>query len=292
MRRRGFLAAAVAAALLPAAVAGPACAEEAERIVIAGGSLTEIAFALGAGDRIVGVDATSNFPPEAKEKAQIGYFRALAPEGLLSLSPDLVIADAEAGPAAALDRVEAAGVPVARAPAGDTARDVPEKIAFMGRVLGLEGPASALADRYAAELAEVRAKVARLPDRPRALFVMTLDGGAPVVGGAGTAADAILTEAGAENAAAAIRGWKPMSREAILAAAPEAVVLMSQRAEALGGAEKALASPGLSETPAARNGRAIAMEGMLLLGFGPRTPEAIARLARALHPETAAGAGF
>ncbi|MEM6441001.1 MAG: ABC transporter substrate-binding protein [Pseudomonadota bacterium] len=262
------------------------------RVVIAGGALTEIAFALGAGDRIAGVDVTSNYPEAAAEKAQIGYFRSLAPEGLLALAPDLILAEPEAGPASALERVEAAGVPVLRGPDGEGPAATVDKIAFVGEALGLEAEAERAIARYRAQLAEVQAKVARLPGRPKALFVMSFAAGAPVVGGAGTSADAILAEAGAVNVAASVEGWKPMSREAILAAAPDAVVMMTQGVERLGGEAEILGRPDLSQTPAGRDGRLIALEGMLLLGFGPRTPQAIAELARALHPQDAAAAGL
>ena len=84
----------------------PADAEEAktppQRIVAAGGDMTEIIFALGLGDRLAGVDSTSVWPAEAKDLPQIGYFRRIAPEGVLTLTPDLVLAGAGAGPDSAL----------------------------------------------------------------------------------------------------------------------------------------------------------------------------------------------
>jgi iron complex transport system substrate-binding protein len=113
-----------------------------------------------------------------------------------------------------------------------------------------------------------------------------------VVGGRATEADEIIRLAGGANAAASVEGYRPMTREAILAARPDALLMMESRAEAAGGLAKVLARPDIALTPAGRAGRAVAMPGMLLLGFGPRTPEAVARLARALHPQDAAAAGL
>ncbi len=275
------------AAVLLALILSAAPAAAAERVAIAGGDLTEIAFALGAGDRVVAVDSTSTTPEAASLLPQMGYLRRLSPEGVLSSAPDLLIAAPDAGPPSALERIAAAGVEVALSPEADAPGRVPEKIAFMGRVLGREAAAEALAARYRADLAAAQVEAARLDGRPRALFVLTIDAGAPLVAGRGTSADAMLAAAGAENAAAALEGWKPMSREALIGAAPEAIVMMTGHAERVGGLDAVLARPDVALTPAGRDGRAVALDGSLLLGFGPRTPEAVVALARALRGDDA-----
>ncbi len=63
----------------------------AERIVVAGGSLTELIYAMGAGKRVVGVDETTSYPPETAKLPHIGYWKQLSSEGILSLRPDSVI---------------------------------------------------------------------------------------------------------------------------------------------------------------------------------------------------------
>lgn len=263
-----------------------------QRIVVAGGGLTEIVFALGAGDRVVGVDQTSTHPPGASERPQIGYVRRLSPEGVLSLAPDLLIAAHDAGPEIAFEQLGAAGVSIARAPRAKTADNIPEKIAFVGRKIGKAAEAERLSAEFSAELDAVRAKIARLDGQPRVLFILSVQNGAPLVGGRDTTADEMIRLAGGVNSAAEITGYKPMSREAILAAAPDAVLMMEQHAERLGGLERVLARPEIALTPAGRAGRGIVMDGMLLLGFGPRTPEAVATLARALHPGDPIAAGL
>ena len=90
----------------------------ATRVVVLGGDLTEIAFALEAGGRLVAADDTSLWPPEAGVLPKVGYLRRLSAEGILSLAPDLVLASAEAGPPAVLDQLRSAGVVVAAGPTG------------------------------------------------------------------------------------------------------------------------------------------------------------------------------
>jgi len=256
-RRPRLLAALVGAiAGVAAAIAG---AGPPGRVVVAGGALTEIAFALGAGDRVVGVDATSTHPPEAGERPDIGYFRRLSAEGVLSLAPDMLLAAPEAGPEIALEQIAAAGVEIRTAPDLQGTAGIGPRIRFVGKALGRAEAAGALAARVETDLAEVRAKVARIGTRPRVLFVLLLRGGAPVVGGAGTEAAEIIRLAGGANAAAGVEGYEPMTREAILAARPDAILMMESRAEAAGGLAEVLARPDIAPTPAGRAGRGIAL---------------------------------
>lgn len=274
-----------AAALALILAAAPVLTQAQERIVVAGGDLAEIVHALDATDRVVGVDSTSFYPPELTELPQIGYVRALAPEGVLSLSPDLLIGSWDTGPATALDKLRAAGLRIEIAPAIQGADSVPAKIAFVGELLGREAEAAALAEAYNAEMARLAETIAGVSDRPRVLFVLALREGAPLVAGAGTSAEAMIELAGAENAATGFDGYKAMSREAVLAAAPDVVLMMEGRDELAGGPEAVLALPEIAATPAGQAGRLVTMDGLLLLGFGPRTPEGVRGLAAALHPE-------
>ena len=267
-------------------------AEPKPRIVVAGGDLTEIVFALGEGENIVGVDQTSTWPEATTDLPQIGYVRRLAPEGILSLAPDLVLLADDAGPQIALDQLTAAGVDLAKAPPSKTVDAIPEKIAFVGAALDREAEARALVKSFQQELDAVRSKISTLPTGPQVLFILSIQGGAPLVGGRDTTADEMIRLAGAENAGAMLNGYKPMNKEAILAAAPDVILMMDQHATRAGGIEGILSRPEIALTPAGQAGRAVTMEGMLLLGFGPRTPEAVAKLARELHPGAAAKAGL
>lgn len=88
----------------------------AERIVVAGGSLTELIYAMGAGKRVVGVDETTSYPPETAKLPHIGYWKQLSSEGILSLRPDSVITWQDAGPQIVLDQLRAQKVNVVTLP--------------------------------------------------------------------------------------------------------------------------------------------------------------------------------
>lgn len=280
--RAAALAAALAAcAGVPAATAASAP----ERIVAAGGVVTEILYALGVEDRIVGVDTTSLHPPQALEDhPDIGYVRALSAEGVLSLEPDRVIATDAAGPPDALALIREAGVPVEMVGEDATEAGVLARIRTIGALVGAEARAEALAEGVEAGFADLAAARAAI-DRPvRVLFVLSLQNGRAMVGGTGTSADAIIRLAGGVNAAAAIEGYKPVTDEAIIAAAPDVVLSISRGDHALS-ADDVFSIPAFALTPAADARRLVSMDGLALLGFGPRTPQAARELMRALYPQ-------
>lgn len=255
-----------------------------ERIVSLGGAVTEILFELGAGDRIVGIDTTSVHPAEVvASKPSVGYLRQLSAEGILSLRPSLVIAVEGAGPPDALKLVEGAGVRVAVVPDRPSPTGVREKIETVAKLVGRDQAGLALAERTAANFAALEDARRRIGRPVRALFILSLQNGRAMVGGRQTTADAMFALAGAENAAASIDGFKPMSDEAIVAAAPDVVVMMSRGP---GGATspEVLLSPALAMTPAGRDGQLVVMNGLYLLGFGPRTADAARELMARLYP--------
>ena len=255
-----------------------------QRAVSVGGAVTEIVYALGLADRIVAVDSTSLFPKEAKEKPNVGYMRRLAPEPILALEPTLVLAVEDAGPPRVLDQLREAGVPVAMIPDEPSPAGVLDKIARVASLLGAKRKGEALAARLEAEFASLAAVVERFPDRPRVLFLLSIGRGAPLAAGRDTAAAAIIGLAGGINAVDAYDGYKPLSPEAAVAASPDVLLVSERSLRLLGGRAGVLRIAEIALTPAGRARRVVAMDGLLLLGFGPRTGEAIRLLAQALHP--------
>jgi iron complex transport system substrate-binding protein len=284
--RRSLLTAAATAALTPrGAAAAATAAAPAGRIASLGGAVTEILYRLGAGPRIVAVDTTSLYPPEAlREKPNVGYLRALSAEGLLACGPDLVIAADGAGPPAVLAQLREAGLRVETVAEPPSPEGVLDKIAVIGRLADLEPSAVALAAEVRGRFAEVAARRARIEKPARAIVVLSLQGGRTVVGGTGSTADGMLALAGITNAAAGVAGFKPMTDEAIVAAAPDAVVMMQNGPEPAKPETIFAPDTALSRTPAGAQGRLVAMDGLSLLGFGPRTPQAAIALMRAIYP--------
>ncbi len=270
---------------LSVALTAPAVAEDAKRVVTLGGSVTEIAVALGAGDLLVARDSTSNYPAAIAALPDVGYIRALSPEGVLSVAPDLILAEADAGPPAAVDVLTAAGVPFLRMPGDPTPAGVVDKIKAVAEALGRDAEGEALATNVQAGLTEAEARAAAVTDKKRVLFVLSLQGGRVMAGGEGSSAEGIIALAGGINAATGFQGYKQMTDEAVLAAAPDLILMMDREGDLAIGDPDVMAHPTLSQTPAAQSGNIVRMDGMLLLGFGPRTPDAAKALYDALYPQ-------
>jgi len=273
----------------------PFGAEERQRVVSVGGSITEILYELGLGGQVAAVDTTSLYPPEAlKEKPNIGYIRALSAEGLLSVNPGLVLAEEGAGPHEAVELLKSASVPYLSVPSGFSAEDILAKIDLIGRAMDVEDRAADLSTRVAAELAAANSAVDSLPEegRKKVLFVLSAQNDRLLVGGAGTQAAAIIEMAGGESLLTGVKGYKPVDNEAILAAQPDIIVMMARNNHTNGDDETLFNHPALKGTPAALNRAVIRMNGLYLLGFGPRTAAAIADLATRFYPGHAFPAGF
>ncbi|WP_118133929.1 hemin ABC transporter substrate-binding protein [Oceanicella sp. SM1341] len=275
----------LAPALLAALLTTAAAAQE--RVVIAGGDLTEIAFALGEGARVVAADTTSNYPAAVEALPKVGYLRALPAEGILAQAPDLMIAGPEAGPPPVLEQLRAAGLEIATGPEGITPDVVPQKIRFVADALGVPERAEPMVAAFEAEMTELAGLAEGFTDHPRVLFLLAVQEGAPLVAGSGTEAGEMIRLAGGVNAVEGIEGYRPMTPEAIIAAAPDVVLMMRDFLGRYGGAEAILARPDIAQTEAGREGRLVAMDGMMLVGYGPRTPAALRELMRALHPADA-----
>ena len=259
----------------------PAGAEPARRIVSAGGSVTEIVYALGQEDRLVARDSTSTYPEAARELPDIGYVRRLSPEGLISVDPDLILLEDGAGPPEALEVIRKTEIPVVTVPMGYDRQAVLAKIAAVAGALGMPDEGARLADRIAGEIDAATADVTG-PGQ-RVLFVLSVQDGRLLAAGQNTAADGISRLAGAQNAVTGFEGYKPLSDEAVLSAAPDAILLMEARGDADVAQAELLAHPAIAATPAGKRAAVIRMDGMLLLGFSVRTGQAVTELAAGLR---------
>lgn len=290
LSRRTALAGLGLALAAPALPLQAAATEPPRRVVAAGGVITEIAYALGRERLLAGVDSTSLFPAEAlKGTPNIGYVRALSAEGILSLRPDLLIAIEGAGPPDVLRLIAEAGIRIVTIPEDLSEAGIGRRIRAVGAALGADAEAETLAARVEARFAALGAERARMPRRPRVLFVLSLQNGRVLVGGRESSADAAIALAGGQNAAAAVQGFKPISDEAIIAAAPEIVVMMARGDHAVP-ADELFRHPAFALVPAARSRALVTMDGLYLLGFGPRTPDAARELMQALLRHAGAAA--
>lgn len=276
---------------LPAGLASPAAAQEtqkvdASRIVVIGGALTEIVYALGEQGRLIARDTTSTYPEAAMSLPDVGYMRALSPEGVLAVNPSAILAIEGSGPPDALAVLKNAGVSFTTVPEGYDRAAILDKIATVGDFLGVPDKAKTLADEVGADLDKAIADAAKRPEseRKRVLFILSFQDGKIMAAGDHTAADGILKLAGAVNATdAAFPGYKAMADEAIVDARPDAIMVMSRGGGHDGSDEQLLAHPAIALTPAAASKTIIRMNSLELLGFGPRTASAIRDLNERLY---------
>lgn len=258
---------------------------DASKILSIGGDITEILYALGQQTRIVAVDTTSQFPPDAlKQKRSVGYMRALSTEGVLSVGASLIIASERAGPPEVVKALKQTTASYVEVQDGLSPEGVISKVRFVAGVVGSATRGEQLAARIENEFKALAQHRAAIKNKIRVLFVLNVQNGRATVGGAGTSADAILELAGAENAAGAIDGFKPVVDEALVELQPDAIVTM-RRSSGEHDTAQLMSMNGMQVTPAARSGRIIDMDGLYLLGFGPRTASAALDLMRLLYPE-------
>ena len=257
-------------------------ARDSSRIAVAGGSLTEIVYALDAVAQIVAVDVTSTYPQSAKTLPQIGYVRDLSAEGLLSLEPTLILAEHDAGPPDVIEQLETIGVDILRVPESFSIAGIEAKVRCVADALGLGERGTRLLSSLKSSL-----KGSTTGSAPaRGLVTIGINGGTPLVAGRNTSGDGLLQMAGAHNIVDH-EGWKPLSREAMVALAPEFIVISERGVNMAGGLAKLVEHPAFRLTPAVRHDRVIVMDGMAMLGFGPRTVTAARELRNALLQDTA-----
>jgi iron complex transport system substrate-binding protein len=252
---------------------------ESPRVVAVGGPVTEIVCALGEEGQLVGVDSSSVYPESVTKLPQVGYQRQFSAEGVLSLRPTLVLASVHAGPPAAITQLRAAGAKVEIVPSLDSIDGAREKIRVVARALGCVERGAQLIRRLDEELAAVHIAATK----QRVLFLLAHGGGTLLAAGQETAADAMIRLAGGENAVTGYTGYKPLTAEAAVAAAPTVVLVTTRGLAAVSGELELWKFPGLGLTPAGKSQRLVVMEDLLLLGFGPRTGQAVAKLAAELR---------
>ena len=253
-----------------------------DRITVAGGSVTEILFFLGMEKHIVAADITSNYPPEAKKLPSIGYVRNLSAEGILSLSPTVIIGEDDMGPAEVVTQIKAAGVGILMVDEEHSAGGIINKIRCVADIVGVRAGAETLIiDKLMPKINQLEALASiNRAERPRVLFILGMQNGSPIVAGRRVSASGLIAMLGGINIMDAFEGWKPASPEAIVQAAPDVILISDRGLAGFGDLADLKKHPALRYTPAIKNSKVIVMDGMEMLGFGPRTLDAAIDLAQ------------
>ncbi|WP_428934475.1 heme/hemin ABC transporter substrate-binding protein [Streptomyces sp. ACT015] len=264
---------------------------EAERIVPLSGSLSEIVFTLGLGDRVVARDITATFQ-QASGLPVVTRGHDVSAESVLSLRPDLVIAESTSGPEEAMDQIRAAGVPVLTVAAARGLDDVGRRIGAVAGALGVPDAGKRLTARSEDRIAAVRKGVPHQKKKPRVAFLY-LRGSASVylIGGEGSGAGSLIEAAGGVDAGAEsglTKDFTAITSEALVKAAPDAILVMTKGLESVGGIDGLVKIPGVAETPAGMDRRIVSVEDGVLLNYGPRTDQVLTSVVTQLYGEDGA----
>jgi iron complex transport system substrate-binding protein len=283
MKRKALLAVAAAAlALVPAGTA----AADSSRVVVLNGDLTEVVYALGYGNRVVGVDTSATYPEAATRLPKIGYQRALAAEPIIALNPTLVLGSTTAGPPSVIEQLRAVGQDVRIFPAAAKLTDIGTKIRRVGKALGgaAKTRAKKLADKVELRIRNAKRSIDKKKRKPRVVFLYLRGQQVQQIGGKSSGADAMIAAAGGVDVGrqAGIQFFRPLSPEALVGLKPDYIVTLSASLQSVGGVNGLLDIPGIAQTPAGRKRRVLAFDDQQFLGLGPRAPQALKALIKGL----------
>ena len=248
-------------------------AKNASRVVIAGGSITEIFYFLGEQDRIVALDVTSNFPPEAKSLPSIGYVRALSAEGLLSMNPSIIIGEDDMGPPAVIMQIRETSYDLRIIPEIRTIDGIIEKIEGIASILDVSKKSDAIISKklepHIKKIVKNRKKIVK--KGLKVMFVLNMQSSSIIVAGANTSGSGFIDLIGGENIFNTFEGWKPVSAEAILELNPDYIIVPQRNVHKGLDVTKIAESELFKNTNAGKNKNFIFDDAMAITGFGPRT---------------------
>lgn len=261
------------------------------RYVVISPVYNEIIWALGAQDKVVGVDLSTTYPPEVKNVQTVGYHRALSAEGILSLHPTEIIHDNNIGPPQVVQQLQQLNIPMKTFIAKNDSFDGTKAlIREMGAYLHKEARAEELCNTLDTQRAASLEQVKQYTDHPRVavihfgrasnVYLVVGKGG----GGDGGGVSQMVELAGGEMAVEN-RGMQRMESPEIIAKAnPDVILLTSYGYDRLNGSlDQIKALPGVTTSNAARNNHIYRIEENVLNYFGPRSGENIAKVAAIIH---------
>ncbi|OED45024.1 hypothetical protein ACH42_06025 [Endozoicomonas sp. (ex Bugula neritina AB1)] len=254
------------------------------RIVSAGSGVTEIIYALGAGDQVVAVDSNSAYPNAVHKLPKLGYHKNMSAEGILALNPSIMIGTDDMGPSATIAQLKDAGLTVMPLFIENSTENIQQRIETLATLLKREHQGQQLWKTISKDLVAAKA-LSGQHKKPKVLFMLAMGGRVPSVSGSDTAANTLIELAGGINPAAEqYSSYKPLSNEALLMMSPD-FVIYADDGNGMTDEQFIAMQPILKQTPAGKKGHLIAIDpGLLLGGLGPRTGEQALKLAKAFFP--------
>ncbi|WP_084605276.1 heme/hemin ABC transporter substrate-binding protein [Psychromonas aquimarina] len=238
-----------------------------ERIISAGGSVTELIYALDAQKSLVAVDVTSHLP-QGQVLPKVGYHRQLSAEGLISLKPTRLIGSDEMGPESTLRLLKQSGVSVDIINTEATVAGLLKRVDQLAEVTHSEDRSAQLKEEINQTVASLQANQPQTQDKKKVLFLLIHEGRPANVAGSETTPDEIITLAGAVNPAAEqLNAYKPLAMESLVKMQPDAVIVSQRSADKFGDIDAVIAAvPMLAATPAGKNRAVMTINGSALIG--------------------------
>lgn len=253
------------------------------------GTLAEIVFGLGLGDRVVARDSSTGFPSAQHLPVVTPGGHDLNAEAILDLDPTVVLTDTSIGPPEVQQQLREAGVDVVFFAEDRSLGGVPARIRGVAETLGVPDAGEALVAQFEQDLRDAAAVAPDLDEPLRVAFLYVRGtAGVYLLGGPGSGADDLIEAVGAVDVGTELgleRPFTPLTSESMIAAAPDVLLVMSGGLESVRGIDGLLQLPGIAQTPAAEHRRVVDMADTDLLSFGPRSGRVVAALADALYRE-------
>jgi iron complex transport system substrate-binding protein len=248
-------------------------AHHSQKLITAGGTITEIVFALDAGDRVIAVDQSSQYPQEVKQLPMVGYYRDLAAEGVLSFAPDKLLAIEGVGRSEVIKQIKSTGVEVTVYDKPTSPEGLVKLIQQLGEDLGKTAQAQQLIAQFNASLPSKATN-----STAKAVFLLSASDRGLIAAGTETVPQLIFNYAGIDNVAAQHKGFKGINNEALALQQPDFLVAPYHVVMSAGGKDKFCQSPNLRLLKAAQECRLLVMDSLQSLGMTPRLAQAIATL--------------
>ena len=257
-------------------------ADDHSKIVIAGGSITEIIYFLNEDKKIVGVDVTSNYPKKAKDLPSIGYVRNLSTEGILSLDPILVLGEDDMGPPNVIQQIKEIDVDLRIIPEEKNISGIINKIQCVASIIGASEKAQEMINTSLLQSIKELEKIQNYSQirAKKVMLILSMQGTSPIVAGRGTSGDGFINMIGAQNVFNSFDGWKPVSAESIIAANPEYILLPDRDMHKNSNVNNLKTNPLFKNTIAGLKNNFISEDAMTMLGFGPRSIDSALKIAK------------
>ena len=243
-----------------------------DRIVSLNGAVTETLASLDVAGNIVGRDVTSTFPADLKA-TDLGHVRSITAESILALQPSVVFGTTKDVNPNLNEQLKKANIPLVL---------IDQEYSIEGsKKLITEVATKLKKDNYKPLLDNITNKMATVKafdKKPKVLFIYARGAGNLMVAGSGTPLHSMIELAGAENAAAALTDFKPLTPEALLTTNPDVILMFDKGLQSLGGVDGLLKIEGIATTNAGKNKKVVTMDGQYLSGFGPRVGDAVVEL--------------